>query len=61
VKGLPYTTSTHHCLAAIREAGYEILEERDLANNEYGRWQVPCTGKYVTRKEARKHHKEGKP
>ena len=52
---------THHCLAALREAGFEILEERNLVNDEYAGWQVPSTGESLTSKEARKHHRGGKP
>ena len=50
--GLPDIALTHHCLAALREAGFEILEERDLVNDEYGGWQVPSTGEYLTGAEA---------
>ena len=59
--GLPDIALTHHCLVALREAGFEILEERDLVNDEYGGWQVPSTGESLTSKEARKHHRGGKP
>lgn len=59
--GLPDIASTHHCLTALKKAGFEILEERDLVNDEYGGWQVPETGEYATVKEARNHHRGGKP
>ena len=59
--GLPDIVSTHHCLTALKKAGFEILEERDLVNDEYGGWQAPATGGYSTTKEARKHHRGGKP
>ncbi|KAL9184905.1 hypothetical protein ACHAXT_002682 [Thalassiosira profunda] len=59
--GLPDIASTHHCLAALQKAGFEILEERDLVNDEYGGWQDPTTGAYSTAKEARAHHRGGKP
>ena len=59
--GLPDIASTHHCLTALKKAGFEILEERDLVNDEYGGWQDPVTGEYSTSKEARKHFRGGKP
>jgi len=59
--GLPDIASTHHCLTALKKAGFEILEERDLVNDEYGGWQDPATGEYSTSKEARKHYRGGKP
>ena len=45
----------------MKEAGFEILEERDLVNDEYGGWQVPATGEYSMGKEARNHFRGGKP
>ena len=33
---LPDIVSTHHCLTALKKAGFEILEERCLVNDEYG-------------------------
>eukprot|EP00571_Detonula_confervacea_P014765 CAMPEP_0172298884 /NCGR_PEP_ID=MMETSP1058-20130122/1330_1 /TAXON_ID=83371 /ORGANISM="Detonula confervacea, Strain CCMP 353" /LENGTH=467 /DNA_ID=CAMNT_0013008179 /DNA_START=18 /DNA_END=1421 /DNA_ORIENTATION=+ len=59
--GLPDIASTHHCLTALKKAGFEILEERDLVNDEYGGWQVAATGEYSTSKEACKHRRGGKP
>ena len=59
--GLPDIASMHHCLKALEEAGFEIPEERDLVNDEYGGWQVPETGEYATTREARMHHRGGKP
>ena len=59
--GLPGITLTNHCLVALREAGFEMLEERNLVNYKYGGWQVPSTGEYLTSKEVRKHPWEGKP
>ena len=59
--GLPDIASTHHCLSALKKAGFTILEERDLVNDEYGGWQLPETGEYATSKEARKHYRGGKP
>lgn len=59
--GLPDIASTHHCLTALKEAGFEILEERDLVNDEYGGWQDPATGGYSLSKEACKHYRGGKP
>jgi hypothetical protein len=59
--GLPDIASTHHCLTALKKAGFEILEERDLVNDEYGGWQVPATGEYATSKDAKKHYRGGKP
>lgn len=59
--GLPDIASTHHCLTALEKAGFEILEERDLVNDEYGGWQEAATGEYSTSKEACKHHRGGKP
>lgn len=59
--GLPDIVSTHHCLTAMKKAGFEILEERDLVNDEYGGWQAPVTGEYTTTKEAREHYRGGKP
>ena len=43
---------THHCLVALREAGFKILKERNLVNNKYAGWQVPSTGESLTSKEA---------
>ena len=34
--GLPDIATTHHCLEALKEAGFDILEERDLAIDDYG-------------------------
>jgi len=59
--GLPDIASTHHCLTALKKAGFEILEERDLVNDEYGGWQLPATGEYSCEREAREHHRGGKP
>lgn len=59
--GLPDIATTHHCLTALKKAGFEILEERDLVNDEYGGWQVASTGEYATTREAYKHHRGGKP
>lgn len=59
--GLPDIATTHHCLKALKEAGFEILEERDLVLDEYGGWQDPKTGEYSLSKEARKHYRGGKP
>jgi len=59
--GLPDIASTHHCLTALKKAGFEILEERDLVNDEYGGWQVPATGEYSVSKEAKQHYRGGKP
>ena len=59
--GLPDIASTHHCLTALKKAGFEILEERDLVNDEYGGWQDPATGEYSISKEARKDYRGGKP
>lgn len=59
--GLPDIASTHHCLTALKKAGFEILEERDLVNDEYGGWQVPETGEYAASREACMHHRGGKP
>lgn len=50
--GLPDIVLTHYCLVALREAGFEILKERDLVNDEYGGWQAPSTGEYLTGAEA---------
>lgn len=59
--GLPDIASTHHCLKSMEEAGFEILEERDLVCDEYGGWQDPKTGEYSLSKEARKNYRGGKP
>ncbi|KAL7532734.1 hypothetical protein ACHAXR_004811 [Thalassiosira sp. AJA248-18] len=59
--GLPDIASTHHCLTALKKAGFEILEERDCVNDEYGGWQAPATGEYSTSKDARKRYRGGKP
>ena len=59
--GLPDIATTHHCLKSLKEAGFEILEERDLVLDEYGGWQDPKTGEYSLSKEARKHYRGGKP
>ncbi|KAL3761976.1 hypothetical protein ACHAW5_006682 [Stephanodiscus triporus] len=59
--GLPDIASTHHCLASLRKAGFEILEERDLVKDEYGGWQDPATGEYSTSEEALKRYRGGKP
>ena len=37
-RGLPGIVSTHHCLVALWEAGFELPEERDLMNDKYGGW-----------------------
>ena len=34
--GLPDIVSTHHCLTDLKKAGFDILEERNLVNDEYG-------------------------
>ena len=59
--GLPDIASTHHCLTALKKAGFDILEERDLVLDEYGGWQDPATGEYSLSREARAHHRGGKP
>ena len=59
--GLPDIATTHHCLWAFKEAGFEVLELRDLALDEYGGWQIPATGEYSASKEARRHRRGGKP
>ncbi|KAL7483813.1 hypothetical protein ACHAW6_009461 [Cyclotella cf. meneghiniana] len=59
--GLPDIASTHHCLQALKMAGFEILEERDLVCDDYGGWQDPKTGEYSLSKEARRHYRGGKP
>lgn len=59
--GLPDIATTHHCLKALKEAGFEVLEERDLVLDEYGGWQDPKTGEYSLSKEARKNYRGGKP
>ena len=59
--GLPDIATTHHCLASLREAGFEVLEERDCANDEHGGWQDPDTGVYSTDGAARRSYRGGKP
>lgn len=59
--GLPDIATTHHCLAALKKAGFEIIEERDLVNDEYGGWQEPGTGEYATSSSARRASRGGKP
>lgn len=59
--GLPDIATTHYCLTALKKAGFEILEERDCVNDEYGGWQDPVTGAYSVGKEGRKHYRGGKP
>jgi len=59
--GLPDIATTHHCLESLRNAGFEILEERDCVNDEYGGWQDPDTGAYSTNDVARKCYRGGKP
>ncbi len=59
--GLADIATTHHCLESLRNAGFEILEERDCANDEYGGWQDPDTGAYSTNDVARKYYRGGKP
>jgi sterol 24-C-methyltransferase len=58
--GLPDIATTHHCLTALKKAGFDIVEERDLVNDEYGGWQ-DATGAYSTSKEALKNYRGGKP
>ena len=59
--GLPDIVSKQHCLKALEEAGFEILEERDLVLDDYGGWQDPKTGEYSLSKEAKEHNRGGKP
>lgn len=59
--GLPDIATTHHCLEALKEAGFDILEERDLALDDYGGSQSPETGAYSTQRDARARSKGGKP
>ena len=59
--GLPDIATTHHCLASLRQAGFEVLEERDCANDEHGGWQDPDTGVYSTDGAARRSYRGGKP
>ena len=58
--GLPDIATKHHCLTALKKAGFDIVEERDLVNDEYGGWQ-DATGAYSTSKEALKNYRGGKP
>jgi len=45
--GLPDIIGTGACLAALREAGFEVLDERDMADDEFGEgeggkaWMLP--------------------
>ena len=59
--GLPDIISKQQCLKALEEAGFEILEERDLVLDDYGGWQDPKTGEYCLSEKARKHNRGGKP
>lgn len=59
--GLPDIASTHHCLTALKKAGFEILEERDCVNDEYGGWQDPVTGEYKCDRQGRRYNRGGKP
>ena len=59
--GLPDIATTHHCLTAFKKAGFEIVEQRDLVNDEYDGWQDLATVAYSTDTEAHKNYRGGKP
>jgi len=44
--GFSDIATMHHCLMALKKAGFDILEEKDLVNDQYGGWQNPVTGEY---------------
>jgi len=45
--GLPDICHTSHCVEALQKAGFEVLYDRDMANDFYGKggkpWQLPLT------------------